>query len=418
MPGGISANVFSAGLGTVWENANGGTLNALVSSGTQDALGDLFSERPSVTLTYNQPLVRGAGLASSTAERLRSARSTLEEQEITFFDATQTLAQTLVSDYCNAFLARGEVDISQQSVDRAKTGYDINSAKFTGAGMKDSDLMPYSPMLSVLSELGCDHPTQEPWVTQVAEIDVFQARLSWQQAQQDLITRQQAYQDAMDQLLLDIGCDPGDTPELITTIPYVPKDYDAGALVPEALVRSTQLAQLDLNREDAVAARRIAESQGRPDVTATLGVTDQGETLGPPVSTGWLAGVGLQFPLLDRQGTENVDHAERALAVLDQRMVATRDQVTQQVQRQVRAAVSARARIDIGEQALLVAQKNRDASQGMYDEGLSDYLHVLDADSRLVQAQSSLLEEQVQYFITSVQVRRALGEDVTQGLPE
>ena len=166
-----------------------------------------------------------------------------------------------------------------------------------------------------------------------------------------------------------------------------------------------------------MATQRITESQGRPNVSATVGMTDLGETVGPPVSTGWLAGLSMQFPFLDRQLKDTVNHAERQLEVLDQRILRSTI-ITQQVQRQVRAAVSARAFIDIGEQALLVAQKNHDASQGMYDKGLSDYLHVLDADSRLVQAQSSLLQEQVQYFITTMQVRRALGEDITQGLPE
>jgi hypothetical protein len=36
----------------------------------------------------------------------------------------------------------------------------------------------------------------------------------------------------------------------------------------------------------------------------------------------------------------------------------------------------------------------------------------------LVQAERSLLREQVEYFLTTVRLRRALGEDVTQGLPE
>jgi outer membrane protein TolC len=54
----------------------------------------------------------------------------------------------------------------------------------------------------------------------------------------------------------------------------------------------------------------------------------------------------------------------------------------------------------------------------MYDEGLSDYLRVIDAEDRLVQAERSLLNEQVQYFLTTVRVRKALGEDITQGLPD
>ncbi len=53
----------------------------------------------------------------------------------------------------------------------------------------------------------------------------------------------------------------------------------------------------------------------------------------------------------------------------------------------------------------------------MYDEGLSDFMRVLDADARLVEAERSLLQEKVDYFLTTIRIRQALGEDITAGLP-
>lgn len=222
----------------------------------------------------------------------------------------------------------------------------------------------------------------------------------------------------MDRLLLDMGFVPGATPELTTSVTYSPQEYDESALIRTALANSTELGQLELSRQDAEAVRRIARSQERPDLIASVGITDMGQTLGgTAVSTGWFGGVRVDVPIWERRRQEDVDRAQRALDVLEQRTVATREQVTQEVQRQVRAAVSSRARIGIGEQSVTLARKNREAAQGMYDEGLSDYLRVLDAEDRLVEAERSLLQEQVQYFLTAVAIRRALDEDVTQGLP-
>jgi outer membrane protein TolC len=136
------------------------------------------------------------------------------------------------------------------------------------------------------------------------------------------------------------------------------------------------------------------------------------------VSSGWFTALRADFPLFDRRREEGEARAERSLAVLEQGIVATRDSVKQEVQRQVRAAISSRARIDIGEQSVKLASKSREAAQGMYDEGLSDYLRVLDAEDRLVEAERSLLQEKVRYFLTTVQLRRSLGEDISQGLPE
>jgi len=397
-PGGIAETDVSASLDARWDALGGGSLGASVGTGTQDTFGGLLSREPSITVNYEQPLLRGAGRASSTAERIRSARSALATQELSFYDAQQDLAQRIIDDYYSVLLARGEVEIAERSADRAKRLYDINHAKFSGEGLVQPD---------------------EEWVSQVAEIDVDQARLSWDRSKQQLISRQQTYRDAMDRLLLDMGLLPGATPELSTAVVYSPQEYDEAALVQTALVNSTELGRLELNRQDAVADLRIARSEDRPDVVATVGATNPGETASETSpGTGWFGGVRAELPLLDRRRQERVTGAERTLAVLEQRIVATRDRVAQEVQRQIRAAVSSQAQIDIGERSVAIARKSREAAQGMYDEGLSDYLRVLDAEDRLVEVERSLLQEQVQCFLTTVRLRRAFGEDITQGLPD
>jgi outer membrane protein TolC len=128
--------------------------------------------------------------------------------------------------------------------------------------------------------------------------------------------------------------------------------------------------------------------------------------------------VRLEAPLLERRRAEDIAQSERDLEVLAQQIVATRDRVVQEVQREIRAALSSQARIAIGEQSVALAKKSRNAAQGMYEEGLSDYLRVLDADDRLVEAERSLLQEQVGYALIRMRVRRALGEDITQELPD
>ena len=396
-PGEEAETDLSARIGARWEALGGGSLGTSVGTDTQDTFGDLLSQQPSFAVDYEQPLMRGAGLASSTAERIRSARTALAAQELSYYDAHQDLAERIIDDYCSVLLARGEVEIAERSADRAKRLYDINYAKFSGEGLVEPG---------------------EEWVSQVAEIDVDQARLSWDRSKQQLISRQQAYRDAMDRLLLDMGLLSGATPELTTAIAYSAQDYDEPMLLQTALANSTELGRLELGRQDAVADLRITRSEDRADVIATVGVTNPGETASETSpGTGWFGGIRAELPLFDRRRQEGVSRAERLLAVLGQRIVATRDRVAQEVQRQVRAALSLQARIDIGERSVALAGKSREAAQGMYDEGLSDYLRVLDAEDRLVEAERSLLQEQVQHFLTTVGLRRALGEDITQGLP-
>jgi len=397
-PDGEPGTSVSSDVSMRYDLTTGGSLVADVYTGTQEALADILGQQPALAVSYDQPLLRGAGMASSTYERVRSARASLALQELSFFDSRQDLAERVIGDYFEVLFAQGEVEIAQRSVDRAKQFYDINYAKFSGEGLLEPG---------------------ETWVSQVAEIDVDQARLSWEQSKQQLISRQQRFRDAMDALLLNMGFTPTGTPHLTTTITYEPQVYDELRLIPVALANSTNLGRLDISREDALAQLRIASSEHLPDVIASAGVTDLGETSGGvPVSTGWFGGIRIEVPLWDRQRSENVRRARRALDVLDQNITATRDLVSQDVQQQIRAAASSRARIAIGEQSVALARKSREAAQGMYDEGLSDYLRVLDAENRLVEAERSLLQEQVQYFLTTVRLRKALGEDVTRELPE
>ncbi len=107
------------------------------------------------------------------------------------------LAERLIADYFGVLLAQGEVDIANRAVDRAKQFYDISYVKFSGEGLVKPG---------------------ETWIGQVAEIDVDQARLSWEQSKQQLISRQQGLRDSMDVLLLDMGFTPTGTPELTTAI--------------------------------------------------------------------------------------------------------------------------------------------------------------------------------------------------------
>ncbi len=396
-PGHTAANALSADVTTRWETLLGGSLRTVVGTGTQSLFGDLVSQRPSVAVSYDQPLLRGAGLASSTSERGRRARTAILSQELSFYDAHQELGQQIIEDYYAVLLARGEVDITQRAVDRAKQFYDRNNVMFTGEGI--------------------ELPPGVEWKSRVTIMDVGQARLDWERAKQDLISAQQSYRDATDRLLLDMGLTPGATPELTTALVYRPQEYDEAALTAAALESSTELARLELSRQDAEADRRLARSEARPDLLATLGLTDLGETAGgATVSTGWFTGVRVEIPFFDRGRRESLDRADRSLQVLAQRRIAAHDRVAQEVQRQVRAAASSRARIDIGLQARDLAKQNREAAQAMFEEGLTDSLRVVDADQRYVQADRSLLQEQTNYLLATVRVRRALGEDVAEGL--
>lgn len=396
-PGEDPTTTFEAGVDALYQALRGGALTADLKTGTQDIISDLFLQQPAMILTFDQPLLRGFGAASPTYQRIRQARTDLFTAELSFYDARQDLAVLIIGDYLDVVLALGQVDIAQRSEAWAKAQYDINYAKFSGEGVKQPD---------------------EKWVTQVPELDVDQARLSWENAKQRVISEQQAYRDAMDRLLVDMGLRPGADPKLTTVVGYRPESYDEAALTQQAVQNSTLLAGLSLDRENTQAQQLVARNQLLPDLVASVGGSNLGETVAEPLGTGWFAALRVEVPFRDRRLQEDAASATRSLQVLDQQIISSRDRVIQELQRQVRAADSGQARITIGQQSVALAQKSRDQAQGMYDEGLSDYLRVQDAENRRIEQERSLLQDQIEYFLTTVRLQRALGRDVVQGLPE
>jgi len=396
-PGGVAASASSASARASWERLGGDTLSLNVDTLNRPELSDFLRRRPALTLAYERPLLRGAGLASSRYQEVRQANVALLTQEIAFYDSRQELALSIIQSYFNTLLAQGEIEIARRTVDRAQNLYDINYAKFTGEGLKKEG---------------------EVWVSQIAGLDVDRAELSLKVARQGLIAQEQALKDAMDTLLVAIGLRPGSTPTLTTKVEYTPQPYDQAALTQAALANSTDLARLNLGYRDAIETRRLAYSASKPDLVATAAVSDAGETAaGVTPGSGWSAGLRVDLPLWDRSLAEAKASADRTLRVLGQQLIARHDSVTQEIQRLVRAAESTKASIAIGEENVKLAQKNLEAARGMYAEGLRDLLTVSDADNGLVEAERSLLQLKIEYFVDTVSIRQALGEDVTQGLP-
>jgi len=404
--GGSLSTSASAGASLGWEGVSGDSLRLGINSGTSP-LGDLFREQPSLELAYDRPLLRGAGAASSRAELLRGARSALLSAQLAFYDDRQDLVLQITEAYFATVLAVGELDIAAKAVDRAYQFYSMNYNKFTGEG-------------DPLTGEGALKVPGEQWVSQVREIDVSQARLSWESAKQNLISQQQAVRDATDRLLLAMGLSPGAEPKLVTTAAYEPQHYDEAQLCNAAIANSTRLALLNLARQDNLAAVRLARSAARPDLIASVGVLDLGDTGDVAASDhrGWFAGLRLEIPIAQRSLSAGINSARRSLQVFDQAQTSARESIVQEMKRLVRAASTAQAQIEIGEQSLNLARKSREQMSEMYSEGLVSYLDVLDAEDRLVQAERSQLRKKTDYFLTSVRIRRALGEDLLPWLPE
>jgi hypothetical protein len=96
-----------------------------------------------------------------------------------------------------------------------------------------------------------------------------------------------------------------------------------------------------------------------------------------------------------------------------------RQQIVNEVRSLVRAQETAKSNIDLLTENLKVAEQSLRLAQRLIEEGLADNRNLLDAQSALTSTQSSLISAKIDYAVTSVSLRRALGQDLLQhfGLP-
>jgi outer membrane protein TolC len=121
-------------------------------------------------------------------------------------------------------------------------------------------------------------------------------------------------------------------------------------------------------------------------------------------------GLQMRLPIRDRAATANY-----ADAVLNKRRdLLTRRSTEQNVRQQVLNAISqvesSKASVKLAAVARDFAQKQLDAEQKKYDLGTSVIFFVLDAQTRLVNAEAALVNQTVQYRRNQLNLLRVTGE--------
>ena len=276
----------------------------------------------------------------------------------------------------------------------------------------------------------------------LAGLDIYQSETQVAQRKTDLVQAQYSYVAALDGLRRLVGADvtpefraleialdddPAKLPDRAAVMPYEAAYQAALRLRPEMDVAQRRLAIDDLNARIArnlmlprvdltVQGQAVGLGGNQVAVVGPLGIISPAVSGGLPdtlgqvfgfSSPGYGAGVQVTLPIRSTQ-------ARAQLA--DSLVARTRDRYTvrqteQQIALDVKQAITsidlASATIDSAKLARDLAQKNVDAEQQKYELGTITAFEVLDSQSRLSAAESSLLNAYVGYQEAFVNYRRA-----------
>jgi outer membrane protein len=365
----------------------GGTL---VASGRYFSQPDADLEAPwprssDLRLLLSQPLLKDAG-PNATYFNLTNAERAVVGQERSYELARQRLAVQVAVSFYSVIAQRQLFEVAEQSLQRTE-----GLLKASDARLK---------------------------VGMASKLDVFRGELQAAQAREGMIRSRAALETALEQFRGILALPPGDPVEPEAVSLDVPEGGDVEpleVLVQRALENRLELKETRDRVDDARRAASLARQDMLPRVDVNLGVTQLG--FGRSFGDVWdVADRQVQFFLSAsypvRQSTQRANRAVSELAVRSRERGV--EQLELEIEREVHQAVRELERIrqsvEVQEQAVDVAAKQRRLAVLRYQRGLASNFDVVDAESNFVVARSSLVGLLTSYAVARLELRRVTGD--------
>ena len=357
-------------------------------------------------LQFTQPLLRNGWRFANRAP-LVIARRVLQQSQANFEAQVNDAVLQVVTQYWAVVQARGDLEVERKSLEAADASY-----------QRDKRAL----------ELGA-----------LAPLDIYRSESEVASRRVQMIQGEYALKRTEDALRLTIGADQ-DPYFRALDLELTEKPDPEGEL--RSIDAATALQQAQAQRPEFLVARyalenddtgiRLARNHLKPDLSLTgfyqsngLGGNEFSLTTGQLISQGGLGSsfnqlFGFGFPGYGATLTLNLPIKNRAAqADLGNALVSRhRDMYSaQQIQEQVMLDVSnsihqlelAKLTLAAGKTALDLAQKELTAEQRKYELGAQTIFFLLDAQTKLAQAESSLLQAQITYQIAVAAVDHATG---------
>ncbi|HXP16308.1 MAG TPA: TolC family protein [Terriglobales bacterium] len=313
----------------------------------------------------------------------------------------------LVTQYWAVIQARGDLEVERQSLEAADVSYQRDRRALELGALPPLDI--YRSESEVASR----------------RVQMIQGEYALKRAEDALRLTIGANQDPYFRALdLDLTETPDPQGELRT--------IDAATALQEALTRRPEFAAAQYALDNDETSIRLARNHLRPDLSLTafyqssgLGGNQFSLTTGELISRGGLGSsfsqlFGFGFPGYGATLTLNLPLKNRAAqAELGSALVSRHRDLysAQQVRELVMLDVSnaihqleqAKLTLAAGKTALDLAQKALAAEQRKYELGAQTIFFVLDAQTRLAQAESNLLQAQISYQIAVAAVDHSTG---------
>jgi outer membrane protein TolC len=361
----------------------------------------------SLTAGLTQPLLRDFGTLVNRAG-LILAQNGRDQTAVGFELSVINVMQEVELSYWDLAAARAAIRVRQQSLD--------------------------------LAEQLLEETRERVKVGTSAPIDTVQSEATMAARNQDLIVARNQAGNAEDTLKSVLGFDnpaewmtPIETTERAQTERLEPQLAEA---IRTALARRPELLQQELSIDALEINERLARNATLPtlDLTARYGYSGLGGTINPtqPIPqalksgfgdswdsmTGWdfpawVLGLNFSVPIGNNEAEATLVRRRWELQQGEARLQALQQMVIQQVRVAVRALSDGAANIDAALASVELAERNLEAEQTKFDNGLSTNFQVLQIQDDLAQAQLTLIQAYLSYRRAMSGYRVATGSLLT-----
>jgi outer membrane protein TolC len=250
-----------------------------------------------------------------------------------------------------------------------------------------------------------------------SKLDVFRAELQAAQAREGMIRSRASLETALEQFRGILALPPDNLvePEAVSLAAPEGRDVEpVEVLVGRALDHRLELKEARDRVEDARRAASLARQEMLPRLDVNLGVTRLG--FGQSFSDLWGLSdrqvelfLSASYPI--RQSSQKANRAVSELQVRSRERAV--EQLELEIEREVYQAVREldriRQSVEVQDQAVDVAAKQRRLAVLRYQRGLASNFDVIDAESNLVVARSSLVGLLTSYAVARLELQRVTG---------
>jgi len=386
-------------LGLNWLLPSGTNLDVDVNAGRSETNSQFFFINPrwaaGLKLSLQQPLLRGFGTLVNRAPIIIARNN--RDQSISQFAATVISTLKDVEDaYWDLVAARWAVKVRQQSLE--------------------------------LAQKLLDETRQRVKIGTSASIDLVQSEATVAARQQEVIAARNAADNAEDALKAVLGFDQPsewnvhiETADPLKTKKFLP---DLRTSIDEALDSRPEVHQELLALEAIKLNIKVTRNGTLPslDLKATYGwsglggnVTIRDPETGEPIGVlpggindafrqlrdrdfpGWTLGINFSMPLGNNTARARLAIQRFALEKEATRLQALRQQIIQQVRVAVRALQDGAANIDAAHASRIAAERNAEAEETKFKNGLSTNFQVLKVQDDLAKAQLTEIQAHAVY---------------------